>query len=213
MRLVCAACLSPKPMRPACSACLSPGPSGEWIPHTQAKFFEDRFFPAAANPVPTVVAPAVLSYPSVPRRVPPPDLPPDNDDTLNPAGVAPAVAAPPAAGLVDIVAPPVPPSLVFSNPGPANAPPVGDRSTRARRPPDYLGFARAAHDLEFAAHASVSIEDFDEDDPDVQLYSYEEATAFLAKVDRDNTPSVRAALAATAEATGGVMLSRLLKRW
>ncbi|SDA02957.1 BZ3500_MvSof-1268-A1-R1_Chr11-1g03235 [Microbotryum saponariae] len=172
---------------------------------SQAKFFEDRFFPAAANPVPTVVAPAVLSYPSAPRRVPPPDLPPDDDDTVNPAGVAPAVAAapavapaaavPPAAGPVDVVAPPVPPSLVFSNPGPANAPPVGDRSTRARRPPDYLGFARAAHDLEFAAHASVSIEDFDEDDPEVQLYSYEEATAFLAKVDKDDAPSVRAALA------------------
>ncbi|SCZ93260.1 BZ3500_MvSof-1268-A1-R1_Chr6-2g08566 [Microbotryum saponariae] len=43
-------------------------------------------------------------------------------------------------------------------------------STRARRPPDYLGFARVAHDLEFAAHASVSIEDFDEDDPEVQLW-------------------------------------------
>ncbi|SGZ06091.1 BQ5605_C031g10917 [Microbotryum silenes-dioicae] len=149
---------------------------------SQARFFEDRFFPAAVSPAMPAIPVAVgLSYPPAPLGIGSAAAPP----VAEAPAVAPAAAAPP----------PVPPALAFSNPGPANAPPDGDRSTRTRRPPDYLGFAHAAQHWEFADHAAIQFDDFDEGDPDTQMYSFEEVSALLAKIDSDDTPSVQAALA------------------
>ncbi|SGY49279.1 BQ5605_C001g00761 [Microbotryum silenes-dioicae] len=149
---------------------------------SQARFFEDRFFPAAVSPAMPAIPVAVgLSYPPAPLGIGPAAAPP----VAEAPAVAPAAAAPP----------PVPPVLAFSNPGPANAPPDGDRSTRTRRPPDYLGFAHAAQHWEFADHAAIQFDDFDEGDPDTQMYSFEEVSALLAKIDSNDTPSVQAALA------------------
>ncbi|SGY12439.1 BQ5605_C011g06508 [Microbotryum silenes-dioicae] len=141
---------------------------------SQARFFEDRFFPAVVSPAMPAIPVAVgLSYPPAPLAV------------AEAPAVAPAAAAPP----------PVPPALAFSNPGPINAPPDGDRSTRTRRPPDYLGFAHAAQHWEFAEHAAIQFDNFDEGDPDTQMYLFEGVSALLAKIDSDDTPSVQAALA------------------
>ncbi|SGY34669.1 BQ5605_C002g01665 [Microbotryum silenes-dioicae] len=149
---------------------------------SQARFFEDRFFPPAVSPAMPAIPVAVgLSYPPAPLGIGSAAAPP----VAEAPAVAPAAAAPP----------PVPPALAFSNPGPANAPPDGDRSTRTRRPPDYLGFAHAAQHWEFADHAAIQFDDFDEGDPDTQMYSFEEVSALLAKIDSDDTPSVQAALA------------------
>ncbi|SGY55434.1 BQ5605_C006g04024 [Microbotryum silenes-dioicae] len=149
---------------------------------SQARFFEDRFFPAAVSPAMPAIPVAVgLSYPPAPLGIGSAAAPP----VAEAPAVAPAAAAPP----------PVPPALAFSNPGPANTPPDGDRSTRTRRPPDYLGFAHAAQHWEFADHAAIQFDDFDEGDPDTQMYSFEEVSALLAKIDSDDTPSVQAALA------------------
>ncbi|SGY19915.1 BQ5605_C017g08381 [Microbotryum silenes-dioicae] len=148
---------------------------------SQARFFEDRFFPAAVSPAMPAIPVAVgLSYPPAPLGIGSAAAPP----VAEAPAVAPAAAAPP----------PVPPALAFSNPGPANAPPDGDRSTRTRRPPDYLGFAHAAQHWEFADHAAIQFDDFDKGDPDTQMYSFEEVSALLAKIDSDDTPSVQAAL-------------------
>ncbi|SGZ31663.1 BQ5605_C045g12226 [Microbotryum silenes-dioicae] len=149
---------------------------------SQARFFEDRFFPAAVSPAMPAIPVAVgLSYPPAPLGIGSAAAPP----VAEAPAMAPAAAAPP----------PVPPALAFSNPGPANAPPDGDRSTRTRRPPDYLGFAHAAQHWEFADHAAIQFNDFDEGDPDTQMYLFEEVSALLAKIDSDDTPSVQAALA------------------
>ncbi|SCZ91576.1 BZ3500_MvSof-1268-A1-R1_Chr1-2g01500 [Microbotryum saponariae] len=143
------------------------------------KVFEDWFFPAAVSPVIPVAA--GLSYPPAPLSIA--------------TAAAPPVAELPAAAPAATAPPPVPPALAFSNPGPANAPLVGDHSTRARRPPDYLGFAHTAQHWEFAEHAAVQVDDFDKGDPAIQMYSYGEVSAFLAQINSDNAPSVRAALA------------------
>ncbi|SCZ95361.1 BZ3500_MvSof-1268-A1-R1_Chr11-2g03460 [Microbotryum saponariae] len=146
---------------------------------SQAKFFEDWFFPAAVSPAIPVAA--GLSYPPAPLGIA--------------TAAAPPVAELPAAAPAAAAPPPVPPALAFSNPGPANTPLVGDRSTRARRPPDYLGFAHTAQHWEFAEHAAVQVDDFDKGDPAIQMYSYGEVSAFLAQINSDDAPSVRAALA------------------
>ncbi|SGY12204.1 BQ5605_C011g06425 [Microbotryum silenes-dioicae] len=149
---------------------------------SQARFFEHRFFPAAVSPAMPAIPVAVgLSYLPAPLGIGSAAAPP----VAEAPAVAPAAAAPP----------PVPPALAFSNPGPANAPPDGDRSTRTRRPPDYLGFAHAAQHWEFADHAAIQFDDFDKGDPNTQMYSFEEVSALLAKIDSDDTPSVQAALA------------------
>ncbi|SGY38274.1 BQ5605_C003g01990 [Microbotryum silenes-dioicae] len=136
---------------------------------SQARFFEDRFFPAAVSPAMPAIPVAVgLSYPPAPL------------------GIGSAAAS---------ATPPVPPALAFLNPGPANTPPDGDCSTRTRRPPDYLGFAHAAQHWEFADHAAIQFDDFDEGDPDTQMYLFEEVSVLLAKINSDDTPSVQAALA------------------
>ncbi|SGZ08057.1 BQ5605_C030g10766 [Microbotryum silenes-dioicae] len=149
---------------------------------SQARFFEDRFFPAAVSPAMPAIPVAVgLSYPPAPLGI-------GSAAALSVAeapAVAPAAAAPP----------PVPPALAFSNPGPANAPPDGDHSTRTRRPPDYLGFAHAAQHWEFAEHAAIQFDDFNKGDPDTQMYSFEEVSTLLAKIDSNDTPLVQAALA------------------
>ncbi|SGY96283.1 BQ5605_C036g11556 [Microbotryum silenes-dioicae] len=149
---------------------------------SQARFFEDRFFPATVSPAMPAIPVAVgLSYPPATLGIGSAAAPP----VAKAPAVAPAAAAPP----------PIPPALAFSNPGPANAPPDGDRSTRTRRPPDYLGFAHAAQHWEFADHAAIQFNDFNEGDPDTQMYSFEEVSALLAKIDSDDTPSVQVALA------------------
>ncbi|SGY51134.1 BQ5605_C001g00968 [Microbotryum silenes-dioicae] len=158
---------------------------------SQARFFEDRFFPAAVSPAMPAIPVAVgLSYPPAPLGIGSAAAPP----VAEAPAVAPAAAAPP----------PVPPALAFLNPGPANAPPDGwlevvvrrKRSgTLHRRPPDYLGFAHAAQHWEFADHAAIQFDDFDKGDPDTQMYSFEEVSALLAKINSDDTPLVQAALA------------------
>ncbi|SGY15922.1 BQ5605_C012g06703 [Microbotryum silenes-dioicae] len=110
---------------------------------SQARFFEDRFFPAAVSPAMPAIPVAVgLSYPPAPLGI----------------GSA---AAPPVAE------------------APAMAP-------AAAAPPPHW---------EFADHAAIQFDDFDKGDPDTQMYSFEEVSALLAKIDSNDTPSVQAALA------------------